>query len=137
MSGALYLVGTPIGNLSDFSPRALDALRECDFIAAEDTRVTVKLLNHFGIKKEMLAYYEHNKNTKGNLIIKRLCKRFGSKIACRIFKYILSFCLAEHISVTYKSFLKVTTASYNIVFALNFKRNSFRNGTHNLSYRFR
>ena len=72
MSGKLYVVGTPIGNLGDMSPRAVETLSKVDFIAAEDTRVTVKLLNHFGIKKEMLAYYEHNKNTKGNLIIKRL-----------------------------------------------------------------
>lgn len=72
MSGTLYVVGTPIGNLGDMSPRAVTALETADFIAAEDTRVTVKLLNHFGIKKEMLSYYEHNKSTKGNLIIKRL-----------------------------------------------------------------
>ena len=72
MSGKLYVVGTPIGNLSDFSPRAIETLENADFLAVEDTRVTVKLLNHFGIKKEMLAYYEHNKNSKGNLIIQRL-----------------------------------------------------------------
>ena len=72
MSGKLYIVGTPIGNLSDFSPRAIETLQNVDFLAVEDTRVTVKLLNHFGIKKEMLAYYEHNKNSKGNLIIERL-----------------------------------------------------------------
>ena len=72
MSGKLYVVGTPIGNLGDFSPRGIEALENADFIAAEDTRVTVKLLNHFGIKKEMLAYYEHNKNAKGNLIIDRM-----------------------------------------------------------------
>lgn len=74
MSGRLFVVGTPIGNLSDFSPRGIEALEKADFIAAEDTRVTVKLLNHFGIKKEMLAYYEHNKNSKGNLIIERMLK---------------------------------------------------------------
>ena len=74
MSGKLYIVGTPIGNLSDFSPRAIQTLKDVDFIAVEDTRVTVKLLNHFGIKKEMLAYYEHNKISKGNLIIERLLK---------------------------------------------------------------
>lgn len=72
MSGKLYVVGTPIGNLGDMSPRAVETLEKADFIAAEDTRVTIKLLNHFGIKKEMLSYYEHNKNIKGNLIIKRL-----------------------------------------------------------------
>ena len=74
MSGKLYVVGTPIGNLGDMSPRAVETLSSVDFIAAEDTRVTVKLLNHFGIKKEMLAYYEHNKNSKGNLIIERMLK---------------------------------------------------------------
>ena len=74
MSGKLYVVGTPIGNLEDMSPRAVRVLGEADFIAAEDTRVTVKLLNHFDIKKEMLSYYEHNKNTKGNLIIERILK---------------------------------------------------------------
>ena len=74
MSGKLYVVGTPIGNLEDFSPRAVHTLSEADFIAAEDTRVTLKLLNHFEIKKEMLSYYEHNKNLKGNVIIERILK---------------------------------------------------------------
>lgn len=72
MSGKLYVVGTPIGNLEDFSPRAVRVLSEVDFIAAEDTRVTVKLLNHFSLKKEMLAYYEHNKAGQGNKILERL-----------------------------------------------------------------
>ncbi len=72
MSGKLYVVGTPIGNLGDMSPRAVSTLENVDFIAAEDTRVTIKLLNHFGIKKEMLSYYEHNKNLRGNLIIERM-----------------------------------------------------------------
>lgn len=72
MPGTLYVVGTPIGNLSDFSPRAIETLEKVDFIAAEDTRVTVKLLNHFGIKKEMLSYYEHNKMERGGAIIARL-----------------------------------------------------------------
>lgn len=74
MSGKLYVVGTPIGNLEDMSPRAIRILSEVDFIAAEDTRVTLKLLNHFEIKKEMLSYYEHNKEEKGNLILERLLK---------------------------------------------------------------
>ena len=74
MSGKLYVVGTPIGNLGDMSPRAVETLEKVDFIAAEDTRVTVKLLNHFDIKKEMLSYYEDNKNQKGNLIIERMLK---------------------------------------------------------------
>ena len=51
MPGCLYVIGTPIGNLGDMSPRAIETLRTCDFIAAEDTRVTLKLLNHFDIKK--------------------------------------------------------------------------------------
>ena len=72
MSGRLTLVGTPIGNLSDFSPRALQALQECDFIAAEDTRVTLKLLNHFGIKKPLISYYEQNKRERGAQICDRL-----------------------------------------------------------------
>lgn len=74
MSGKLFVVGTPIGNLGDFSPRALETLESADFIAAEDTRVTLKLLNHFDIKKEMISYYEHNKNGHGNLIIERILK---------------------------------------------------------------
>ncbi len=74
MNGKLYIVGTPIGNLEDFSPRAVRILSEVDFIAAEDTRVTLKLLNHFEIKKEMVSYYEHNKKDKGNLIIERILK---------------------------------------------------------------
>ncbi|MCI8496627.1 MAG: 16S rRNA (cytidine(1402)-2'-O)-methyltransferase [Clostridiales bacterium] len=72
MAGTLTLVGTPIGNLGDFSPRAVEALRECDFIAAEDSRVTVKLLNHFGIKKHMISYFEHNKRERGEIICARL-----------------------------------------------------------------
>lgn len=68
MTGKLYVVGTPIGNLSDFSPRAAQTLAEADFIAAEDTRVTVKLLNHLGIKKPMVSYFEHNKLERGGVI---------------------------------------------------------------------
>lgn len=70
--GALYVVGTPIGNLGDFSPRAVETLSEADFIAAEDTRVTMKLLNHFQIKKPLLSYFEHNKLSHGELILQRL-----------------------------------------------------------------
>ena len=70
--GALYVVGTPIGNLSDFSPRAAETLAGADFIAAEDTRVTMKLLNHFGIKKPLVSYYEHNKQEKGSVIADRI-----------------------------------------------------------------
>lgn len=74
MAGILYVVGTPIGNLGDFSPRAVEVLSNCDFIAAEDTRVTIKLLNHFGIKKPMVSYYEHNRMERGGVIIERLLK---------------------------------------------------------------
>lgn len=72
MNGKLYVLGTPIGNLGDFSPRAVETLERADFIAAEDTRVTLKLLNHFGIKKEMVSYFEHNKGTRGDIILSRL-----------------------------------------------------------------
>ncbi|MDO4608836.1 MAG: 16S rRNA (cytidine(1402)-2'-O)-methyltransferase [Clostridia bacterium] len=72
MSGKLYVVGTPIGNLEDFSPRAIRVLGEVDFIAAEDTRVTVKLLNHFNIHKPMVAYFEHNKKERGNVVLERI-----------------------------------------------------------------
>ena len=68
----LYVVGTPIGNMGDMSPRAVETLRTVDFIAAEDTRVTVKLLNHFEIKKPMVSYFEHNKHDKGDKIIDRI-----------------------------------------------------------------
>lgn len=72
MSGTLYVVGTPIGNLGDISPRALETLENCDFIAAEDTRVTLKLLNHFDIKKPMISYFEHNKFERGPFIADKL-----------------------------------------------------------------
>ncbi|MDD5953045.1 MAG: 16S rRNA (cytidine(1402)-2'-O)-methyltransferase [Oscillospiraceae bacterium] len=72
MAGILYVVGTPIGNLSDLSPRAVETLGMVDFIAAEDTRVTVKLLNHFGIKKPLVSYYEHNKLERGQIILDRI-----------------------------------------------------------------
>ena len=72
MSGILYLVATPIGNLGDFSPRAVDTLQQVDFIAAEDTRVSLKLLNHFGIKKQLISYHEHNQSSAGPAIVQRL-----------------------------------------------------------------
>ncbi len=72
MSGMLYLVPTPIGNLGDISPRARETLEQADFIAAEDTRVSLKLLNHLGIKKSLVSYYEHNKSFKGNVILDRI-----------------------------------------------------------------
>ena len=72
MAGTLYLVATPIGNLGDFSPRAAETLAAVDFIAAEDTRVSVKLLNHFEIKKPLVSYHEHNHVTAGQAILSRL-----------------------------------------------------------------
>ena len=72
MAGTLYLVATPIGNLGDFSPRAVETLRQADFIAAEDTRVSVKLLNHFDIKKPMVSYHEHNKAAAGPAVLERI-----------------------------------------------------------------
>ena len=80
MSGKLYVVGTPIGNLGDFSPRAVEILEKVDFIAAEDTRVTMKLLNHFDIKKEMVSYFEHNKRERGEYI----CFRIANGEVCAI-----------------------------------------------------
>ncbi|MDR0531746.1 MAG: 16S rRNA (cytidine(1402)-2'-O)-methyltransferase [Oscillospiraceae bacterium] len=68
----LSIVGTPIGNLGDFSPRGAAALEGCDFIAAEDTRVTAKLLHHFGITKPMLSYHEYNRRECGEKILARL-----------------------------------------------------------------
>ncbi|MBQ2062653.1 MAG: 16S rRNA (cytidine(1402)-2'-O)-methyltransferase [Oscillospiraceae bacterium] len=72
MTGMLYLVATPIGNLDDFSPRAVRTLEEADFIAAEDTRVSMKLLNHFEIKKPLVSYHEHNRAAAGQVILERL-----------------------------------------------------------------
>ena len=72
MAGTLYLVPTPIGNLGDISPRAAETLSAVDFIAAEATRVTVKLLNHLDIKKPMTAYHRHNCDTAGPAILRRL-----------------------------------------------------------------
>ena len=72
MAGMLYLVPTPIGNLGDISIRCRETLEQADFIAAEDTRVSLKLLNYLGIKKSLVSYYEHNKAQKGNVILERI-----------------------------------------------------------------
>ncbi|MBQ7330542.1 MAG: 16S rRNA (cytidine(1402)-2'-O)-methyltransferase [Oscillospiraceae bacterium] len=72
MAGMLYLVPTPIGNLGDISQRCRETLEQADFIAAEDTRVSLKLLNHLGIKKNLVSYFEHNKAAKGNMIVERI-----------------------------------------------------------------
>lgn len=72
MSGILYLCATPIGNLGDISARCLEAFQNADLIACEDTRRTVQLLNHFGIKKQLTSYHEHNKREKGEVIVNLL-----------------------------------------------------------------
>ena len=72
MSGTLYLIATPIGNLGDFSPRAVETLESVDFIAAEDTRVSVKLLNHYNIKRPLVSYHEHNHVSAGQSVLGRL-----------------------------------------------------------------
>ena len=72
MPGMLYLVPTPIGNLGDISDRCRQTLEQADFIAAEDTRVSLKLLNHLGIKKSLVSYFEHNKAQKGEMIVQRI-----------------------------------------------------------------
>ncbi len=79
-NGIIYVVGTPIGNLSDLTPRAAEVLGKVDFIAAEDTRVTLKLLNHLGIKKPMISYFEHNKFERGE----EICRRILSGETCAI-----------------------------------------------------
>ena len=72
MTGTLVLVPTPIGNLGDISPRAAAALAQADFIAAEDTRVSIRLLNHLEIKKPLVSYHEHNKLESGKMILARI-----------------------------------------------------------------
>lgn len=72
MSGILYLVATPIGNLGDLSPRAAATLGAADFIAAEDTRVTMKLLNHLELRKPLVSYHQHNRAAAGPAILARL-----------------------------------------------------------------
>ena len=72
MSGTVYIVSTPIGNLGDITARALDTLRACDFVAAEDTRVAMRLLSHFGISKPLVSYYEHNRRERGEEVVRRI-----------------------------------------------------------------
>ena len=72
MAGMLYLVPTPIGNLGDISQRCRETLEHADFIAAEDTRVSLKLLNHLNIKKSLVSYYEHNRESSGQKIVERI-----------------------------------------------------------------
>lgn len=79
MFGKLYLVATPIGNLEDISLRAIRTLKEVDLIAAEDTRHTLKLLNHFEISKPLISYYKHNEKTKSEIILNKILN--GENIA--------------------------------------------------------
>lgn len=72
MAGTLYLVGTPIDNLGDMTPRAVEVLSQVDFIAAEDTRVTGKLLSHFGIAKPQLSYFAHSSGQRARQIVDRV-----------------------------------------------------------------
>ena len=72
MSGTLYLVATPIGNLDDITLRAIKVLNEVDFIAAEDTRHSLKLLNHLEISKPLISYHRHNEDIKSELLIEKL-----------------------------------------------------------------
>ncbi|MEA4911073.1 MAG: 16S rRNA (cytidine(1402)-2'-O)-methyltransferase [Oscillospiraceae bacterium] len=81
-TGKLYVVATPIGNLSDITPRMESALREADFIAAEDTRVTAKILNHLGIKKPMISYHQHNTRERGDDIIGRILAGETCALCC-------------------------------------------------------
>ncbi len=78
-TGKLYVVGTPIGNLSDFSPRGIETLESVDYIAAEDTRVSLRLLTHFGIRKPMLSYYKPHEAEKSAKILELLAE--GNKVA--------------------------------------------------------
>jgi len=79
MSGTLYLVSTPIGNLEDITFRAIRILKEVDIIAAEDTRQTLKLLNHFEIKNSLTSFFRHNEEKKGEYIVSQLLE--GKNIA--------------------------------------------------------
>ena len=77
--GTLYLIGTPIGNLGDMTPRGLELLRTADVVAAEDTRHTLELLNHFDIKNKLVRYDEHTKDAQGEMLLKEM--RSGRNVA--------------------------------------------------------
>lgn len=108
VKGMLYLVATPVGNLADLSERAVKVLSEVDFIAAEDTRNTMRLLQYLGIQKPMISYFEHNKKTHGPLI----CDRLQSGESCAVVtdagtpaisdpgEDIVAMCAQRHIPVT-------------------------------------
>jgi 16S rRNA (cytidine1402-2'-O)-methyltransferase len=110
MSGKLILVGTPIGNLSDLTLRAKEALEICDFVAAEDTRVTSKLLNHLNISKPLVSYYEHNKFQKGDYIIDRILKGETCALCSDAGMPIISDPGDELVRLAYENNIEVTTA---------------------------
>ena len=83
MAGTLYLIATPIGNLEDMTYRAVRLLGEVDLIAAEDTRNSIKLLNHFDIKTPMTSYHEHNKYEKAQVLVGKLLEEYCSDYGCR------------------------------------------------------
>ena len=107
MAGTLYIVATPIGNLEDMTPRAAATFGSVDFIAAEDTRVTLKLLNHLGLKKPLVSYYEHNLKERGRAILERiragencaLCSDAGMPAISDPGEVIVADALAEGIKV--------------------------------------
>jgi len=100
MSGILYLVPTPIGNLGDISQRMAEALEQADFIAAEDTRVSVKLLNHLGLKKQMVSYYRHNTETSGPAILERLLAGESCALVTDPGEELVALCAAHGVTVT-------------------------------------
>ena len=107
MAGTLYIVATPIGNLEDMTPRAAATFGSVNFIAAEDTRVTLKLLNHLGLKKPLVSYYEHNLKERGRYILDRiqagencaLCSDAGMPAISDPGEVIVTDALAEGIKV--------------------------------------
>ena len=91
--GVLYVVGTPIGNLKDITLRAIDTLKEVDLILAEDTRQTLKLLNHLGIEKKMVSYHRHNEDEKIGMVVSLLDegKKYSTCIGCWYANYFRSW----------------------------------------------
>lgn len=109
MTGKLIIVGTPIGNLGDFSFRAIETLKSVDFIAAEDTRVTLKLLNHFEIKKPLVSYYEHNQKTRGNFICQKILNGETCALVSDAGMPAISDPGEKLVSLCYKNNIPVTT----------------------------
>lgn len=109
MTGKLIIVGTPIGNLGDFSFRAIETLKSVDFIAAEDTRVTLKLLNHFEIKKPLISYYEHNQKTRGDFICQKILNGETCALVSDAGMPAISDPGEKLVSLCYKNNIPVTT----------------------------